>query len=187
MRRTGMLLILGMLMTASPALAESGPVQLSLVTPIQILSEDKSVTAFRFNLLYGRNTTVQYVDIGLVNHTTADGSKATVLTRIRFEELEERVLPEMSAKVYFLAKEYERSAGEASPITVAPRRAITSRGGREVVFVVRDDTAVETPVEVGDSFGQLTEVKSGVTPGERVVLNPPGTLKTGTRIQLEGR
>jgi hypothetical protein len=70
-----MLLILGMLMTASPVLAESGPVQLSLVTPIQILSEDKSVTAFRFNLLYGRNTTVQYVDIGLVNHTTADGSK----------------------------------------------------------------------------------------------------------------
>jgi len=97
------------------------------------------------------------------------------------------VLPEMSAKVYFLAKDYEKSAGEASPITVAPRGAITRRGGREVVFTVRDDTAVETPVVVGDSFGQLTEVKSGVSAGERVVLNPPVTLKTGSRIQLEGR
>lgn len=118
---------------------------------------------------------------------TADRSKATVLTRIRFEELDERVLPEMSAKVYFLAKDYEKSDAEASPITVAPRGAITRRDGREVVFAVRDDTVVETPVVVGENFGQLTEIKSGVSAGERVVLNPPVTLKTGNKIQLETR
>lgn len=118
---------------------------------------------------------------------TADRAKATVLTKIRFEELDERVLPEMSAKVYFLAKAYEESDGEANTITVAPRGAITRRDGREVVFAVRDDTVVETPVVVGDSFGQLTEIKSGVSAGERVVLNPPGTLKTGNKIQLEAR
>jgi len=75
MRPARLLLVLGMLLAAAPALAESGPVQISLVTPIQILPETKAVTAFRLNLLYGRNTTVQYVDLGLVNHTTEDGSK----------------------------------------------------------------------------------------------------------------
>jgi hypothetical protein len=75
MHRIRLLLVLGMLGSAVPALADSGPVQISLVTPIQIVPDTKGVSAFRLNLLYGRNTTVQYVDLGLVNHTTADGSK----------------------------------------------------------------------------------------------------------------
>lgn len=60
---------------AAPALAAEKPVNLSLITPISIAKETDSVTAFRFNLLYGKNTSVEVLDLGLVNHTTAGVSK----------------------------------------------------------------------------------------------------------------
>lgn len=34
---------------------------------------------------------------------TVDRAKATVMTKVRFEQLDPRVLPEMSAKVSFLS------------------------------------------------------------------------------------
>jgi len=51
-------------------IAQEKPVQLSLVTPIQIVPEDQSLKGFRFNLLYGKNASVSGLDIGLVNRTT---------------------------------------------------------------------------------------------------------------------
>lgn len=64
------------LMSSVPVQAEeTRPIQLSLVTPIQIFSEDYGITGVRLNLLYGRNATVTGLDLGLVNHTTTGQSK----------------------------------------------------------------------------------------------------------------
>lgn len=57
--------------SATPTVwAQSRPIQLSLVTPIQIFPETDSIAGFRFNLLYGRNVSVTGLDMGLVNHVT---------------------------------------------------------------------------------------------------------------------
>lgn len=62
-------------MSAVPTWADEKPINLSIVTPLSIAKEGDSVTAFRFNLIYGKNTSVQVVDLGLVNHTTSGMSK----------------------------------------------------------------------------------------------------------------
>ncbi len=49
----------------SLALAD-GPINLALFNPIQIVKEDQAVTAFRFSLIYGVNTDMTGLDIGLV-------------------------------------------------------------------------------------------------------------------------
>ena len=55
--------------------AQDKPVNLSLFTPLQIFSADKSIGYFRFNQIYGRNTTLTSgLDLGLVNHLTAGES-----------------------------------------------------------------------------------------------------------------
>ena len=51
------------------AIAQEKPVQLGLVTPLQIVPEDESVSAFRLCLIYCANENVSYVDIGLVLKT----------------------------------------------------------------------------------------------------------------------
>jgi len=55
---------------ATPALAAEKPVNISLFPPIALAKPEDSVTAFRINLIYGKNTATKIVDLGLVNHTT---------------------------------------------------------------------------------------------------------------------
>ena len=58
------------IVTSTPVLAKNRPIQLALVTPIQIFPESDSITGIRLNLLYGRNASVTGLDVGLVNHTS---------------------------------------------------------------------------------------------------------------------
>jgi len=56
------------------ATAQSKPIQLALVNPIQIFPENTAIGGFRFSLLYGKNTSVSGLDWGLVTHTTSGTS-----------------------------------------------------------------------------------------------------------------
>ena len=73
-------------LSAAPAFAGEKAVNLSLVTPISIAKETDSVTAFRFNLLYGKNTSVEVLDLGLVNHTTSGLSKGLAWGAVNIAE-----------------------------------------------------------------------------------------------------
>jgi RND family efflux transporter MFP subunit len=121
---------------------------------------------------------------GEVNRTvpTVDRSKATVMTKIRFVEPDPRVLPEMSAKVSFLSKPVGESERSALP-AVNPA-AVAKRGGRDVVFVVKEDRLVEVPVETGAKMGDLVEIRRGPQPGEKVVLKPQEKLRNGSAVKL---
>ncbi len=115
---------------------------------------------------------------------TADRAKATVLTKIRFTDLDARVLPEMSAKVAFLSSEH--SPTPSAPRIMVPDQATVSRDGHRVVFVLRQDRAVQTAIEAGASANGLTEIRNGVAPGDRVILNPPDDLQDGARVKPGG-
>lgn len=113
---------------------------------------------------------------------TADRAKATVLTKIRFLNLDDRVLPEMSAKVAFLS-EPKADQGGAPIVTVNPG-AIVTREDQKVAFRIREEHVEMIPVETGGSLGSQVEVKQGLKPGDRVVLNPPENLAPGDRVQI---
>ena len=57
------------ILAALPAAAD-GPVNVSVFPPIALIKPTEGVTAFRVDLLYGKNTSVKVVDLGLINHTT---------------------------------------------------------------------------------------------------------------------
>jgi len=116
---------------------------------------------------------------------TADRAKATVLTKVRFNQLDERVLPEMRAKVNFLNEGKNQSAKNSEPKISVPASAITNRNGQKVVFVVNEDIATETPVTVGEAMGSRIEIIQGVSAGQKVVLRPSESLSTGTKVSTE--
>jgi RND family efflux transporter MFP subunit len=123
---------------------------------------------------------------GFVNKIvpTADRAKATVLTKVRFKERDDRVLPEMRAKVNFLKEGKQQTQNSAPKISV-PASAITTRNGQKVVFVAKDEMVVETAVTLGEVMGNRIEVKQGVTAGQKVVLRPSENLSTGTKYTTE--
>lgn len=111
-----------------------------------------------------------------------DRAKATVLTKIRFLNLDDRVLPEMSARVAFLSEPPPGEGGEPK-VGVNPV-AIVSRGEKRVAFIVRGDRVEEASVEEGKMVGGLIEIRSGLQAGDRVVVNPPERLKDGDRVRI---
>jgi hypothetical protein len=79
MRSTISAVLIGLLVLAAiPAegSAEEQAIQLSLFNPLQIRPEDTAIKYFRFNLIYGRNTSLVGLDLGLVNHLTAGESQS---------------------------------------------------------------------------------------------------------------
>jgi RND family efflux transporter MFP subunit len=120
---------------------------------------------------------------GVVNRIvpTVDRAKATVMVKIGFVDRDERLLPDMSAKVAFLEREV--APADRKPVTAVPRQAVVERDGAKVVFVLKDGRAIRTKIETGRALGDLVEV-SGVPVGEKVVLKPLDKLADGTRIKM---
>jgi RND family efflux transporter MFP subunit len=113
---------------------------------------------------------------------TVDRTKATVLAKVRFLEQDNRILPDMSAKVAFLSR--EMTPEEQRPVIAAPASAVIARNGREAVYVVREGSVSEVPVTTGARLGEVVVIKQGVQPGAKVVLNPPGVLRDGSPIKV---
>ena len=68
------MVLLSIALLSIPAVAQDRPIQLALVTPIQIFPDNYSITGVRLSLIYGRNTSVSGFDWGLVTHTTSGKS-----------------------------------------------------------------------------------------------------------------
>jgi len=113
---------------------------------------------------------------------TADRSKATVLVKIRFKSYDQRVLPEMSAKITFLAPDAVLTESAYRPVLTVPAAAVANRNGRTVVFQVKDDLAAEVPVVAGQSLGNLVEIKQGLKEGEKVVAKLDDRIKPGVKL-----
>ena len=95
----------------------------------------------------------------------------------------EGVLPEMAARVSFLAKEVSAEAVKEPPKLVVPSAAVTERSGAKVVFVVEGDKVRMVPLVLGEPVGPGFEVKQGPKVGTRVVKDPPADLTDGKKIK----
>lgn len=118
---------------------------------------------------------------------TVDRAKATVMTKIRFEKLDPRVLPEMSAKVSFLSQ--APSDAEQKPVMAINPKAIVERNGKKLVLRIGADDKLEVvPVSTGRTLGDAVEVTAGsLQRGERLVLNPGDQQKAGAAVSVVGK
>ena len=116
---------------------------------------------------------------------TADRQKATVKVRIGFDGLDPRILPDMGVKVSFLRDAPAPGQAAVAPRALVPKAAVRTADGRSVVFVVKDDRVERRAVSVGLENGDTVEVISGVSAGERVVVEAPQTLKDGDKVKVQ--
>lgn len=115
---------------------------------------------------------------------TADRSRATVMTKIAFTQIDEKVLPEMSARVNFLPAKTAGEEKPQTPVLALPKSTISNRSGRPVVFKIMGRNVQEVAVTIGRELGTFTEILSGLVVGDQVVISPPGGLKSGDKIEL---
>ncbi len=66
-------LIIALAVLPSLSFAQSKPINVALVTPIQIFPESNSIEGLRINLIYGKNVSMVGLDWGLVNAVGTGG------------------------------------------------------------------------------------------------------------------
>ncbi len=117
---------------------------------------------------------------------TADRSKGTVKVKVAFEDPDERILPDMSARVNFTAKKTSGETAAKTRVTI-PKSAIATAGGRTGVFLVADGKALFREIQTGaENSGQI-EVKSGLQGGEPLVAEPQKlAVKNGEKVKVKG-
>jgi multidrug efflux pump subunit AcrA (membrane-fusion protein) len=116
---------------------------------------------------------------------TVDRAKATVMTKVRFEVIDPRVLPEMAAKVSFLSQPV--TAEQQKPLTAVNPGALVQRDGKSVVFIVREDVAVPVAVTPGSKIGDVIAVAGELKTGEKAVLAPPADFKGGVQVRIAAK
>jgi RND family efflux transporter MFP subunit len=114
---------------------------------------------------------------------TADRSKATVLTKVKFLEFDDRILPEMSAKVAFLAKPLK--AEERRARLAIPGAALVTRDNRAFAFLLEGHRVKLVSLTLGPQMGDLVEITKGLKEGDKVALKPPPALTDGSRVKVK--
>ncbi len=110
-------------------------------------------------------------------------AKATVIVKVKFVDAAEGVLPEMAARVSFLAAALDATAMKEPAKLMVPEKAVAERGGAKVVFRIDGDRVRMTPVTLGPKFASGFELVSGPPGGTRVVLEPPPALGDGMPVK----
>ena len=116
---------------------------------------------------------------------TADRQRATVEVRVGFDELDSRILPDMGVKVAFQEAGRDRAAtastGRAG--VVVPQSAVRPEGGKKYVMLVVNGIVERTAVATAGERGKEVLVTSGISGGDRVIINAPIGLQDGTRVK----
>ncbi|MDZ7589830.1 MAG: efflux RND transporter periplasmic adaptor subunit [Rubrivivax sp.] len=153
--------------------SESNVGQITIDMPVEITLDALPETRFR-------GSVVRIVP-------TVDRAKATVMTKVRFDQLDPRVLPEMSAKVVFLKQ--RPTEADLQPVLAVNPRTVVQREGRPVVLRIANGEVLEAvPVTPGRTLGDLLEVQGGaLKSGEQLVLTPGNELQSGARVAVAGK
>jgi RND family efflux transporter MFP subunit len=122
--------------------------------------------------------------LGLVHviMPTADRSKGTIVVKVRFDRLLPAILPEMSAKVSFLARPLAEE--ERAPRLSVLKSALAERAGRRVAFKIEQGRARQAQVSTGAELGETVQVLDGLKDGDRVVASPAPGLKDGDKVRV---
>lgn len=116
---------------------------------------------------------------------TAERDRATVLVRVAVDTADPRILSEMGARVVFLEKtEATTSAAASRPTVFVPDSAVHSEGGRDRVWLAQQGHARLRAVVAGPVSSGRREIRSGLAPGDSLLLNVPPGLADGARIRI---
>jgi len=114
---------------------------------------------------------------------TADRQRATVEVRVGFDELDDRILPDMGVKVAFHEAEEIEPEAEVRRGVLVPAGALRRDAGRDIVFVASSGTAERRAVSARGYRDGTVLVESGLQAGESVVVEAPPGLADGDPIK----
>ncbi|KAB2909045.1 MAG: efflux RND transporter periplasmic adaptor subunit [Ignavibacteriales bacterium] len=114
---------------------------------------------------------------------TADRAKATVLVKIGFRDYDSKVLPEMRARVSFMAEPVKGATGK--PFLAVPATAVFKKNGKSYVYRVAEGKLAAVEVRTGKVAGLMIEITSGLNEGDQIVEKITKHLSEGVKVAVK--
>jgi RND family efflux transporter MFP subunit len=111
---------------------------------------------------------------------TVDQRTRTLRAEVEIDNRMGRLRPGMFVEVTLIGERREN-------VPVVPRSAVTDRGGRPVVFVLRQQYVAQEAVELGLGDDERIEVRTGIAQGDLVVVSGLETLTDKMAVRVMGR
>jgi RND family efflux transporter MFP subunit len=115
---------------------------------------------------------------------SADRQKGTVKVKVAFLDPDERILPDLSARVNFTTE--PTTGRETAAAVQVPEGALVTRDGRTGVYLIDQDRARFRAVVTGRSQNGTVEIREGLSGGEALVAGAARLdLTDGQRIRIQ--
>lgn len=98
--------------------------------------------------------------------------KGTLKVEVQITNPDERLLPDMSARVTFLAEEAGSDSANAAPTVWIPSSAVRSKNGETFVWRVESGRVRRVPITTSGRGDGRTRVAEGLSGGEELVTSP---------------
>ena len=117
---------------------------------------------------------------------TADRQRAVVQVKVSIDNIDERLVPDMSCTVTFLEEGVDETELVQPPKLLVPEQAIQYAGGAAFLFRVDDGQLRRVRVTLGETSDGRVEVLEGVQGGETIVGRDVSSLEDGQRVRIAG-
>lgn len=115
----------------------------------------------------------------------ANRAKSTVQVKVKVENPNEQLRPEMNARVNFLAD--KPSGNERKPVAriLVPKQAVVRKDGGSFVFVVKGNRVEQRTIRPGEESGDAYVVLDGLSGTETVAVTGADKLRDGDRVKVQ--
>ncbi len=115
----------------------------------------------------------------------ANRAKSTVQIKVKVENPNQQLRPEMNARVNFLAaKASDNNTSSASRVLV-PKQAVLQKDGSSFVFVVKGNRVEQRTLRTGEEAGDAYHVLDGLSGNESVAITGIDKLRDGDRVKVQ--
>jgi HlyD family secretion protein len=115
----------------------------------------------------------------------ANRAKSTVQIKVKVENPNEHLRPEMNARVNFLAEKATNSETRPTAKVLVPKQAVLKKDGNSFVFVVKGNKVEQRTIRPGDEAGDAYYVLDGLSGNESVVIAGVDKLRDGDRVRIQ--
>jgi HlyD family secretion protein len=115
----------------------------------------------------------------------ANRAKSTVQVKVKVENPNEQLRPEMNARVNFLSDKAPSGDGKIIARVLVPKAAVVKKDNSAFVFVVKGNKVEQRAVRTGEETGDAYVVLDGLSGNESVAVTGVEKLRDGSRVKVQ--
>ena len=115
----------------------------------------------------------------------ANRAKATVQIKVKVENPDEQLRPEMNARVNFLSEEAKPAENKSVVARVlVAKAAVVHKDGSDFVFVIKNGRVEQRVIRLGEETGEFYNVMEGLSGGASTAVSGVDKLRDGDRVKV---